>query len=132
MQNPTTATSPPAARPQANYQYARQAGIRTAAEILVKRGFTPATVRAMDRPWSAEVADAMEQQTAARPLCLADKSFGRVHWTCTEPLGHDGPHEATADDGGIFAVWPREDVDAVLVPPAPYSLPAIELTGGAS
>ena len=61
--------------------------------------------------------------------CLAGKSFGRVHWACTEPLGHDGPHEATADDGGIFAVWPREDVDAALAPPAPYRLPAAELTG---
>lgn len=129
MPNPTI-TSPPAARPQDSTRYAWDLGIKAAAEIFRKRGFSPAMVRAMDRPWSAEVAAAMEQQTAARPPCGADKFLGRVHWTCTEPLGHDGPREATADDGGIFAVWPREDLDEALVPPAPYRLPALELPGG--
>ncbi len=51
--------------PQDNRRYSRNLGIKAAAEIFVKRGFSPATVRTMDRPWSAEIATAMEKQQRA-------------------------------------------------------------------
>lgn len=98
--NPTATTSPPAARPQDNYQYARKAGIRAAAEIFRKRGFSPAMVRTMDRPWSAEVAAAMEQQTAARPLHEICEAARRADCGyCCGLAGESCAYSGTGPDG---------------------------------